>query len=198
MVDVVLEVEWAGAQGHVPRVVPVGEVDVVIGEQRLYGPAEQRGEVARQGGHHQHLRLARRLGLAEAQQRAEGRAGEFLLDHLDIHAIDRDAGDAVVGPLVGHAEAGEQLERRRGAPRSLAAGQGGPETQHGLADTRHCLHGQQQVGLRLVTAIQHRYFQFLDALTLCAPSGGCETIAFIGRPGPRRGCPRGAQPRGCA
>ncbi len=48
--DVVVEPEAAGAHRHVAGVVPVGDVDVVIGQQGAHGAAQQRGEVAREGG----------------------------------------------------------------------------------------------------------------------------------------------------
>ena len=47
------------ASGDVARVVPVGDVDVLVGEQRAHGAAQQRGEVARERRDQEHLRQRR-------------------------------------------------------------------------------------------------------------------------------------------
>ena len=44
---------------HVARVVPVGDVDVVVGQHRAHGVAQQRREVARHRRDDQHARLRR-------------------------------------------------------------------------------------------------------------------------------------------
>ena len=55
--DIVVEAEGPVLETDVARVVPIGDVDVVIGQQRAHGVAQQRGEVARQRRHDQHARL---------------------------------------------------------------------------------------------------------------------------------------------
>ena len=48
-VDVVVEVEAAGLDRHVARVLPVGDVDLVVGQEGLDRAAQQRGEVSDMG-----------------------------------------------------------------------------------------------------------------------------------------------------
>ena len=79
MLGVILQAEPAVAERNVARVVPVGDVDVVVLQQRLHGAAQQRREMAGHRGHQQQARLLRRIHLLEPQQRAERRRiGDFL------------------------------------------------------------------------------------------------------------------------
>jgi hypothetical protein len=55
--DVVVELEAALRQRHHARVDPVGDVDGVVGQQRMHRVAQQRGVVARQRCEHQHHRI---------------------------------------------------------------------------------------------------------------------------------------------
>ena len=75
VVDVVVEIEAAFRQRHHARVAPIGDVDVVIGQEGLHRAAQQRGVVARHRRHDQQFRLrpARRAreGALEMQQPAE-------------------------------------------------------------------------------------------------------------------------------
>ena len=57
MGDIFVEAERPVGRLHVAGVVPVGDIDVVIGQQRMHGRAQQRGEMAGQRRHHQHARL---------------------------------------------------------------------------------------------------------------------------------------------
>ncbi len=47
--DVVVEAEPAGAERHVAGIVPVGDVDVVVGEQRAHRAAQERAEMPDRG-----------------------------------------------------------------------------------------------------------------------------------------------------
>ena len=70
--DVFVEAEPSGRQRDIARVVPIGDVHVVVGEHRVHGAAQQRREMPGHGSDDQHARLARhRPRLAEMQQRAE-------------------------------------------------------------------------------------------------------------------------------
>ena len=74
VVDDLVQPERAVLEADVAGVVPVGDVDVVVGQQRADGVGEQGREVPGQRGDEQHARLRRRaVGqvLGEAQQRAE-------------------------------------------------------------------------------------------------------------------------------
>ena len=64
VVGVVLQPEPALVGRNVARVVPVGDVDVVILQQRLHGAAQQRGEMAGHRRHQQQAGLLRRLRLS--------------------------------------------------------------------------------------------------------------------------------------
>jgi len=64
MLDIIVEAEAAGRERRVARIVPVGDVDVMLGQQRLDGVAQQRREMPRQRRHQQDawLRRVDRLG----------------------------------------------------------------------------------------------------------------------------------------
>ena len=109
VVDVVVEPEGTGFERHVARVVPVGDVDVVVRQQRANGVAQQRGEVARQRRHDQHARLRDVDVLLEPQQGAERQRQHRLLGHLDLAVTDRDGRNTVLGAGVGQPGAGDQL-----------------------------------------------------------------------------------------
>ena len=57
VVDVIVEIETADGDRHVARVVPVGDVDIVLGQHGLNRAAQQRGVVARHRRDDQHLRV---------------------------------------------------------------------------------------------------------------------------------------------
>jgi hypothetical protein len=95
MVGVILEPEPAVAARDVAGIVPVGDVDVVVLQQRLHGAAQQRREMAGHRRHQQQARLLRRVHLLEAQQRAERRRIGDFLDDLDLPVADHDAVDAI-------------------------------------------------------------------------------------------------------
>ena len=138
VVDVVVEVELALGQRHQARVLPLGDVDLVVLEHGAHGLAQQGRIVARQGSDDQHHRLAleagERLGIVaealEAQQVAEG------LGHLDpfldrdLHPVDVDGADAELGLFVVLAQAvhqveagGQALRHRRHADRQHRVGE---------------------------------------------------------------------------
>jgi hypothetical protein len=111
VVGVVLQPEAAGMERNVARVMPVGDVDVVILQQRLHGAAQQRGEMAGHRRHQQHARLLGPVLLPEMQERAErGGEGDFLGD-LQFLIADHHPVDAVGGPVIGEGGARDQFER---------------------------------------------------------------------------------------
>ena len=83
VVDIVVEVEIALGQRHLARVDPVGDVHVVVGQQRLDRAAEQGGEMAAHGRHDQNLGVAPRRVPAEMQELPEWLAQQDLF-------VDRD------------------------------------------------------------------------------------------------------------
>ena len=92
VVDVVVEIEVALGERHLAGVGPVGDVHVVIGQQRLDRAAQQGGVVAAHRRHHQHLGIAPRGVAMEAQQLAERLAQQDLF-------VDRDGLVADLGGL---------------------------------------------------------------------------------------------------
>jgi hypothetical protein len=93
VLDIVVKAEPPIQQGHVAHVVPVGDVDVVLGQHGAHRAAQQRREMARQRRHQQHPRLRGIDVLAKAQERAERRGQRGVLVHRDLAVADRDAVD---------------------------------------------------------------------------------------------------------
>ena len=101
---------------NVARIVPVGDVDVVILQQGLHGAAQQRREMAGHRRHQQHPRLLRRIFLLEMQQRAERRrVGDFLGD-LQFAVAHQHLVDAVGRARIGQRRARDQFQRRGEPP----------------------------------------------------------------------------------
>jgi glutathione S-transferase len=100
-------------QRNVARIVPVGDIDVVILQQRFHRAAQQRRKVAGHWRHQQHARLRRRICLAEMQQRAERRREHDFLGHLQFLISNQHLVDAVSRARVGRRCPRDQLERCR-------------------------------------------------------------------------------------
>ncbi len=116
VVDIVVKAEGALAQRHVPGVGPVGDVDVVVAQQRLDRAAQQGGEMARQRRHQKHLGLGRlETVLGEMDQIAEGQPGRHLLDHRIVAVADPDAVDAEGRTFMGDLGAVGDLQQGEGA-----------------------------------------------------------------------------------
>ncbi|MNF01419.1 hypothetical protein D3C80_2004060 [compost metagenome] len=62
-----IEAEAPGYQRDIARIVPVGDIDVVVGQHGLRRAAQQRGKVAGHRRHQQHARLAADAVAAEVQ-----------------------------------------------------------------------------------------------------------------------------------
>jgi hypothetical protein len=114
VLDVIVESEAPVFEADVSCVVPVGDVHVVLGEQRAHRPAQQRGEMARERGDEQHLGLGEAVVLAEVHQRAEGPDVEGFLLHghrppAAVHGADAERRTLMreVGPLDELAAGGE-------------------------------------------------------------------------------------------
>ena len=113
VVDIIVEIETALRQRHHARVDPVGDVDVVIGQERLHRAAQQRREMARHRRDDQQPRLRpARLMLEHALEMDE--PAERPLPHRrDLHrhalAADQRRGDAPFRPAVAARRALEQF-----------------------------------------------------------------------------------------
>jgi hypothetical protein len=109
VLDVFVEAEPALRARDVADIVPVGDVDVVIGEQRAHGGAQQRREMSRQRRHQQYAGLRGIDGLLEMQQGSERRDARGLFMHRDLLVAHHDAVDAERRPVVAQPGARDQL-----------------------------------------------------------------------------------------
>ncbi|MPL92321.1 hypothetical protein SDC9_38419 [bioreactor metagenome] len=126
--DVILDTEAARRQRRVAGIRPVGDVDVMVAQQRAHRARQQRGEMARERRRHQHLRQRRVEVAREMQQPAEGQLERYLLAHRPLAPVDLHRADAEARPVMAEAEAGDHLEPRRLRADQLregAAGLGG-------------------------------------------------------------------------
>ena len=155
VVDIFVEAEPAGGERHVAGIVPVGDVDVVLGQHGLHRRPQQRGEMARQRRHQQHARLLGGDVFLEMQQRAERRGQRRLLAHLDIAIADGDRVDAEGRARMRQARARDQLidggeiAQRRVIARAAAGRRTSCRHAGPGADRHH------DVGLQLISEIQH-------------------------------------------
>ena len=97
-VDIVVEVETPRARRHHLGVAPVGDVDVVPGQEPLHRAAQQRGVVARHGGDDEQLGAALHApsvheGAAKALELPEGVAVDDFLSHGHLAAVNGGAGE---------------------------------------------------------------------------------------------------------
>ena len=165
-VDIVVIAERACLQRDVAGIVPVGDVDVVVAQQRRHRVAQQRREMARHRRHDQHLGLRRVAVLAEAKQAAEGEGEHHLLGHRHVAIALAHALDVVGRAFMGQARPRHHLvSRRRRAPvYRLAAHR--PRADRRQGGLRQHPGRIQQIRLGLIGEIEHR-----DAPLLNSPAG---------------------------
>ena len=155
-IDMVVEVEAAIEQRHVARVDPVGDVDIVIGQQGLDRAAQQRGEMAGQRRHHQHARLLDGGVLAEMQQRAEGVAQQRHFADGDRAIAHHGAADAEIRPLVPHARARHHLAGSSSAADYRMMAKGGPGLgEQALKGVGEPPYRGDDIAMRLIGLIEH-------------------------------------------
>ncbi len=111
MVGVVGEGEIAFAERNVARIVPVGDVDVVILKKRLHGVSQQRREMSRHRRHQQHARLRGSCWFLEMQQRPESCCVRDLFHDLAFTVSDPDFCNAVGRARITDRAARDQLKR---------------------------------------------------------------------------------------
>jgi len=100
VLDVFVKAEAALHQRDIAGVGPVGDIDVVVGQQGAHRAAQERGEVAGHWRDHQHARLFRRAFFCKMQQRAERRGKRDVLDHahafsVHFHRVDGERAPAM-------------------------------------------------------------------------------------------------------
>ena len=155
VVDILLEPEAALRQRHFARVLPVGDVDVMVLQHGLHGVAQEGGEVAGQGRDDQHLRLGRVDVLPEVQQAAEGQVERGLFDDqrfavLDHHRLDAEGlGDMRQLGACRHFQRGHKLAGSRRIRRAVQRRPHLQRSERGSAKRRRSLH------LGLVNVVPH-------------------------------------------
>src|ERR1700719_4912487 len=87
-IDKVVEIEPAIKQRDVSRIYPVGDVDIVVGQQGRDGAAQQRREMTRERRHHEYRRLVPGFILAKMEDLAERMRGNDLFGPADLLAAD--------------------------------------------------------------------------------------------------------------
>ena len=116
VVDVIVEIETPFRQRHHARIDPVGDVDVVVGQKRLDGAAQQRCKVARHRRHDQKPRLRPLRQVFEHTLEMDELAERPLPDGGDVdrHALAADERriDAPFRPAVAPRRALEQFASR--------------------------------------------------------------------------------------
>src|ERR1700733_6963276 len=118
--DVVVEVEGSERQGNNPRIGPVGNVDVVMGQERFNRAAKQRCVMARHWRHDQKLWLidaVLKVRSGETKEVAERPRPHNLLENR----IDGPVDGKVVEPKGGLAVAACQTLEKLGAGRDVLA-----------------------------------------------------------------------------
>ena len=156
VIDEIVEAEMAVSQAHVARIVPIGDVDVVVGEHCFYGAAQQCREVSRHRGDEKDARLGFCEVLLEAQQCAKRRAMNLDLAHRDPLGADRDAVDAIGGTMVAEAGTGDDLAESGNGPLkdvSRHSGQGLRERRGRQIGNRP--HRAGHIAISLKTLIDH-------------------------------------------
>ena len=126
--DIFVQTEPAGGERHLARVVPVGDVDVVVDQHRLHGVAQERGEVARHRRDDQHARSRVRHVLPEPQQRSERRRMDGFLVDRDVDFAHLDAVDAKRRPAMGQRREQEHFACRRDLAQRAVTGKRGPRS----------------------------------------------------------------------
>ena len=133
-IDVVVQIEPARRERDEAGIDPVGEVEVVIGQEPLDGVAQERCVVARERSDHQHLRVAAARVALEVDQIAERRAQADHFPHRDGTAVDPGRLEPEGRLRVAARRPLEKLARRRDRPaeKRSRSGEGGvrPEGLH--------------------------------------------------------------------
>ena len=157
VVDELVQAEAPLGQRHVARVLPVGDVEVVLRQHHLDCAAQQGGEVAGHRRDQKDARLHDRMVLAEMQQRAERRVVGRFLGHRCCLSVHRHDIDAEGWPVMRETRLGEQGQSGRDLPHQRRrAGAAIGQSRHDCAEPGELTQREQQVRLRLIELIHHR------------------------------------------
>ena len=112
IVDIIVQIEAARFHGHILRVAPVGDIDVMAGQHALHRAAQKRREMAGHRRHDQEARLALNAFLNEVLELTEGFARRDLFLHDHGLAVDFDRFDAESRLAARAGSMREHIERR--------------------------------------------------------------------------------------
>ena len=88
MLDIFVEAEAAVGEAGLARIVPVGDVDVVLGQEHFHRVAQKRREMAGHRRDEQHARLHLRDVFLEMQEGAERRGERRLFGDRGLLVAD--------------------------------------------------------------------------------------------------------------
>ena len=109
MLDVFVETESAMRRRDVPHIVPIGNVDVVLGQHGTHGAAQKSREMTGKRGDQKDPRLGKVAVLAEVQQRPKRGREHGTLAHGHLAVADRHAIDAKCRAVMGQSGSGNEL-----------------------------------------------------------------------------------------
>ena len=158
IIDIFVETEAPRFHRHVAGILPVGDIDVMVLQQRRYRAAQQGCEMPRHRRHHQHLGLGGLdVILHEMQQVAERQVEYDLLAHLDLGIAGLDTVNAIGGALVGHTRALEHVHQGEHAARHRPVGDRTDMVAHRQRHLRPEAGRGQHVFHGLVTVVKHSH-----------------------------------------
>ena len=100
VIDEFVEAALTMPQAYVARVVPVGDIDIMVGEKGLRRATQQRRKMSRHRRHQEHSGLRRRYVFFKVQQSAERCAMNRRLAHRGEPAAYIDSLNSEGGPMV--------------------------------------------------------------------------------------------------
>jgi len=100
VIDKIVEPERAVLEADIASIVPVGDIDVMIGEEHLRRPAQQGGKMPRHRRHQKDARLRDCEVFFETQQGTKGRSMNHGLAYGDTTSADRHSVDAEGRPAM--------------------------------------------------------------------------------------------------
>jgi hypothetical protein len=109
VLDVFVQTESAMRRRNVPHIVPIGNVDVVLGQHGTHGAAQKSGEMTGKRGDQKDPRLGKVAVLAEVQQRPKRGREHGTLAHGHLTVADRHAIDAKCRAVMGQSGSGNEL-----------------------------------------------------------------------------------------
>ncbi len=162
IVDIVVEIEIAVRKGDVPRVGPVGDVDVVIGQQPCDRATQERGEMAGHRRDHQQLGVAFAALAHEMTELAEGLARLDRLADRHFLAVDHRRRQIEGRLSTRRCSMSEHVEgmRKQGAAAEIGE-RIGRVLQDLHARRGDCTRAGQQISLNFVSAIEHAIPAFI-------------------------------------